>query len=566
MSCEITLLRAFAVTVDGRALPVDGWRHRRATELVKILALAEGHRVHREQLMDLLWPELGLEAGAANLRKAVHFARRAFGTDEAIVVAGEMLSLWPKGAVLVDCERFETSARAALLSDDVEAAAGAAVLYTGELLPEDRYASWAEEPRDRLRVLALRVSKAASLWDRVLEIDPADEEAHRVLMQRALDDGDRTGAIRQFERLRERLRTDLGMGPDRDSIALYEKAVNLEGEAPPSASERARALLAWGLVHLNSGDLDEAERSAGEARLLAIDSGLGREIGEASALIGIAANMQGRWKELFREEFVESVRRSPELAAYVFDAHLCLAEFCLNGPTGHEEIAGYARELLAEAKDAGSTQGRALAELLLGEAALFSGRLDVAGIHLETSRRLHDEAGAAGGRIIATQRLAETAIAAGHGDEAERLLRRELGRAGTDALAPHLVVRLYGGLVEAARDVEDAVATLARADAALAGETVCPPCAMGFRVAATITLARATEVDRARMRLSEAERFAGMWPAGPWHAAVWEARAFVRRAEGTVDLASALFREAAERFAEVGRPLDAARCRAAAEA
>jgi DNA-binding SARP family transcriptional activator len=42
---------------------------------VKLLALAPHHRLHREQLMDTLWPELAPEAAAANLRKAVHFAR-----------------------------------------------------------------------------------------------------------------------------------------------------------------------------------------------------------------------------------------------------------------------------------------------------------------------------------------------------------------------------------------------------------------------------------------------------------------------------------------------------------
>jgi hypothetical protein len=34
------------------------WRLRKAAGLVKLLALAEGHRLHREQAMDLLWPDL----------------------------------------------------------------------------------------------------------------------------------------------------------------------------------------------------------------------------------------------------------------------------------------------------------------------------------------------------------------------------------------------------------------------------------------------------------------------------------------------------------------------------
>ena len=44
--------------------------------MVKLLALAPGHRLHREQLMESLWPDLDPDAAGANLRKALHFARR----------------------------------------------------------------------------------------------------------------------------------------------------------------------------------------------------------------------------------------------------------------------------------------------------------------------------------------------------------------------------------------------------------------------------------------------------------------------------------------------------------
>ena len=561
MGCEISLMGGFAVRVDGHRVPDRAWRHRRAAELVKILALSSAHRLHREQMMDALWPELPPEAAAGNLRKAVHFARRALGSGGSIMTATEMLELHPEGGISVDAARFEMAARAALGSSDPAAAAEAAALYVGELLPEDRYSSWADEPRERVRALALQVFKVATEWDHALEIDPADEEAHRALMKHSLDTGDRMGAIRQFERLRERLRTDLGMGPDQASIALYEKALAMEGREPPSASERAQALLAWGLVHLNTGDLDEAERTAEEARSLAIESSLGREIGEASALLGIVANMRGRWKELFRAEFVTSVRRSPEIAAFVFDAHLCLAEFCLSGPGGHEDIVGYARELLEVADGSGSVQGRALAELLLGEADLFSDRLDAADEHLNAAISLHQQAHAFSGQAIALQRLAESALARGQRWRARRLLQRGLRLAEASPLAPHLVVRMHGGLVEAERDAADAVES---GDNALAGNLVCPPCSMGFRVAASMAFARVGRVGAAEKRLDEAERIAGMWPGGPWHAAIWEARGELRRAQGDEEQGAALFREAAARFASVGRPRDEARCRASA--
>ena len=68
------------------AVPQEAWQHRRGAELVKVLALAPEHRLHREQVIEALWPELPYDAALANLHKAAHFARRAIGESDAVVV------------------------------------------------------------------------------------------------------------------------------------------------------------------------------------------------------------------------------------------------------------------------------------------------------------------------------------------------------------------------------------------------------------------------------------------------------------------------------------------------
>src|SRR5829696_4227459 len=73
---RIRLLGGFSVTVGERKVDESAWRLRKAASLVKLLALAPGHRLHRERAMDLLWPELGLRAASNNLRQALHVARR----------------------------------------------------------------------------------------------------------------------------------------------------------------------------------------------------------------------------------------------------------------------------------------------------------------------------------------------------------------------------------------------------------------------------------------------------------------------------------------------------------
>jgi DNA-binding SARP family transcriptional activator len=95
MRVRVELLGQFRVAVDGRPADATAWCRTRSTALVKLLALAEGHRLHREQVMEALWPALEPEAAGTNLRKAIHFARRALGAHDVIMPYGEVLALGP---------------------------------------------------------------------------------------------------------------------------------------------------------------------------------------------------------------------------------------------------------------------------------------------------------------------------------------------------------------------------------------------------------------------------------------------------------------------------------------
>ena len=94
MTLRIDLFGGFRVTVDGRVVAPKAWSQRKPAALVKLLALAPGHRLRREQAMDALWPELDPQAAAANLRKALHSARRSLDAGEGaglIVSAGDLV-------------------------------------------------------------------------------------------------------------------------------------------------------------------------------------------------------------------------------------------------------------------------------------------------------------------------------------------------------------------------------------------------------------------------------------------------------------------------------------------
>jgi DNA-binding SARP family transcriptional activator len=216
-SVTITLLGGFGVAVDGIATPDRGWTRRSAAALVKVLALAPGHYLHREQVMDLLWPDQSPARCAPRLHKAAHFARQGAGRSDAIVLRGDVVWLFPDAVLTVDAIVFEQLTRDALRDSDPVAARAALALYGGELLPGDLYDDWASDRRELLRLRRLDVLRVAGEWRELAELDPTDEEAHVELVRRHLAAGAGAAALYEYEHL-ERVRDrELGGEVRRDA-------------------------------------------------------------------------------------------------------------------------------------------------------------------------------------------------------------------------------------------------------------------------------------------------------------------------------------------------------------
>ncbi len=230
MHVDISLLGGFAVVVDGRAVAAHAWTRRSAATLVKVLALRPGRQLPREQLVDLLWPDLLLEQAAPRLHKAAHYARAAVGVPSAVVLAGDVVSLLPDVEVAVDVERFDRAA------GDPSSVGEAIDLYRGDLLPEDLYEPWADAERERLRVSYLELLRSAGRWADLVAAEPLDEEAHLRLVQQHVEGGSRSQALRQLEAMARTWRDELGAEPGPAARALHARAQAMPPVEPPSAA------------------------------------------------------------------------------------------------------------------------------------------------------------------------------------------------------------------------------------------------------------------------------------------------------------------------------------------
>ncbi|MGB9278591.1 MAG: AAA family ATPase [Pseudonocardiaceae bacterium] len=197
-------LGEFRVIREGVPIPNIVWKSKKARDLLKIL-VSRRRSTPRDQLMELLWPEVGPTVASNRLSVLLSAVREVLqphsADDGPLVTTSGAVSL-NLAAVRVDVEDFLAQATDALDADranepDATARLAAAVTaHTGDFLEEDPYQEWAAALADEVRstYIALLRALAARLREtldtdavvrytrRLLEQDCYDEEAHFTLV------------------------------------------------------------------------------------------------------------------------------------------------------------------------------------------------------------------------------------------------------------------------------------------------------------------------------------------------------------------------------------------------
>ena len=223
---------------------------------------------HRQVLSEALWNGLDHNRAQRRLSTALWRLRRFLegGFDNQsnpiIVRPGGEVGFNANGHYWLDIEVFERRATESLgrpLESTTPAAVGklehALLLYRGDLL-EGFYDDWVLLERERLRELYLdclffvmryyerrtEIDRALRYGHTLIGLDPLREDVHRSLMWLYAKRGDRVNAIRQFNRCRETLDSELGIPPMEETQALYSQITASPG-APrqPGPAQMPRA-------------------------------------------------------------------------------------------------------------------------------------------------------------------------------------------------------------------------------------------------------------------------------------------------------------------------------------
>ena len=162
----LTCLGRLGLTVAGREVDHLALRPR-ARSLLMLLAVHHRRPVHREYLIEQLWPDSSLASGVRCLQVAVSSIRQCLHaaglSQQAVVREGDAYALRIAGAN--DLEEFERLIADAARSDRDTALrlrCAALAVYAGDLFPEAGPAEWVVDERDRLRRLAAVTATAAA--------------------------------------------------------------------------------------------------------------------------------------------------------------------------------------------------------------------------------------------------------------------------------------------------------------------------------------------------------------------------------------------------------------------
>ncbi|MFJ3310007.1 BTAD domain-containing putative transcriptional regulator [Streptomyces sp. NPDC086549] len=312
---RIRLLGGFAVAVDDRPVAAGAWRLRKARSLLKLLCLSPGHRMHRERLYDLLWPDLDRTAASNNLHQVLHAVRRALASTgspgDVVVLRDDLVLLAPDGGVRIDLDELDEAVRRAAHSGGAADYRAALALADPGLLPEDRYEPWAGEAavvlETRRTTLRLELAEALEREHHTAEAidvlralisdDPLHEPGHRALMRDLADAGRRREALATYERLRDALRRDTGADPDPQTRRLFREllADSVEArERRPDAPRHNLPVPATALIG-RERETAEVEQLLARSRLLTLTGAGG--CGKTRLALAVAARRRDDFRD-----------------------------------------------------------------------------------------------------------------------------------------------------------------------------------------------------------------------------------------------------------------------------
>jgi len=329
-----TALLAEATTEEERSLLPTG----KPLALFTFLACTPNRTATRDQLLDLLWSDVGRESARHTLRQTLWYIKRRLG-DDPFTSRGDTLTL--TAAVTSDRDAF----LAALDAGDLEAAVER---YTGDFFPDFAAAGgvefehWADKERDRLRGLFIRASEAlvrarigewrardaVPLARRARALASESQTTWRLVLDALLAADDRVSALSEAEQLEQWLARE-ELPAESATTTLLRKLRSESGPPIPAPTEEALTSELVGRER-ELALLMDAWTSARRGRAAHVHITARAGLGKSRLLDGLAKRLRATKARLVCVRALQANRELP----FALAADLTLAMARLRGAAG----------------------------------------------------------------------------------------------------------------------------------------------------------------------------------------------------------------------------------------
>lgn len=219
--------------------PAD-WRRQKARQLFQLLLTHRGATLHREQIVETLWPDADPDSAERDFKVAYNALlallepeRKRHAPSAFILSDYGRYGIRPNTDLWTDVAAFDALVTAAdhLVQSDPAAAQeryrAALRLYGGDYLEGFPYEEWAQQERRRLRNRYLRTAErlarsllatgqcdeALDVCQAILSNDNCWEPAYQVMMSAYARLGNQSQVLRTYRQCRDTLRAELDVEP-----------------------------------------------------------------------------------------------------------------------------------------------------------------------------------------------------------------------------------------------------------------------------------------------------------------------------------------------------------------
>jgi DNA-binding SARP family transcriptional activator len=214
------------------------WQRDKARKLFQLLLIQKREYLHRDQIIDRLWPDLPQDAAIRDFKVALNALNKALepnrpkGANPFFIVRNEYLyHINPQAKIWWDVDLFENLAD----KNDPDSLEEAFSMYKGEFLTDNLYDDWANDKREQIKkTIILVIEKLSSLLlekgdfdltiranEDLLKIDPTWEPAYRNLMLAYAGKENQAQLKMVYQRMIKVLSEELGVNHSDSTEKLY---------------------------------------------------------------------------------------------------------------------------------------------------------------------------------------------------------------------------------------------------------------------------------------------------------------------------------------------------------